>query len=174
MDERWSKQMVALHWLSAALVVGLVVVGFFMVDLPADAPLRRVLGRAHSLGGLTLGLLTLTRLLVSRLGVRPAPLALPTLHRRGIAWVHGLIYVALFGMSASGLGTALGSDWPAYLGGDLGAAPQLGALLSRQVHGALVLGVVLLVVAHVGGVVVQQLRHGGTLRRMSPFGRGKS
>lgn len=169
MNERWSKTIITLHWVSAALLVGLVVVGFVMVDLPADAPLRRVMGRMHSLGGLTLGVLTLVRFLVRMTGKSPAPVPLPALHRRGVSLVHGLLYVALFGMGASGMGTALGSTWPAYVSGDAVSAPVLEALLSRQVHGALIFGLLLLVGAHVVGVLVQQVRQGGALRRMLPF-----
>jgi cytochrome b561 len=169
MNDRWSKTIIALHWISAALLVGLVVVGFVMVDLPAEAPLRRVMGRMHSLGGLTLGILTLVRFLVRMMGKSPAPISLPALHRKGVSFVHGLLYVALFGMGASGVGTALGSSWPAYVSGDAASAPVLEALLSRQVHGALVFGLLLLVGAHVVGVLVQQLKQGGVLRRMLPF-----
>lgn len=168
MNDRWSKTLIALHWLSAALLVGLVVAGFVMVDLPADAPLRRLLGRAHSLGGLTLGILTMVRFLVRMTGKSPAPLPLAPLHRKGVSFVHGLLYVALFGMGASGVGTALGSTWPSYVSGD-SPVPDLSGLLSRQVHGALVIGLLLLVGAHVVGVLVQQLRQGGALRRMLPF-----
>lgn len=168
MNDRWSKTIIALHWISAALVVGLVVVGFVMVDLPAEAPLRRVLGRVHSLSGLTLGTLTLGRFLVRMIGKNPAPIPLAPMHRKGVSVVHALIYVALFGMGASGVGTALGSSWPAYVGGEA-PAPVLEGLLSRQVHGALIFGLLLLVAAHVVGAVVQQLRQGRTLRRMLPF-----
>lgn len=50
-------------------------------------------------------------------------------------------------------------------------APVLGDLLSRQVHGALAIGVLRLVAAHIGGVFVHQRRQGGTLRHMVPFPR---
>ncbi len=169
MNDRWSKTIIVLHWLSAALLVGLLVVGLVMVDLPADAPLRRVMGRAHALGGISLGILTLGRLLRRRLGTSPPPIPLPSLHRKGVSVVHGLMYLAIFGMGASGVATALGSSWLSFLGGDAPTAPVLDDVLSRQVHGALAIAIMLLVAMHVGGVLVQQLRHGGVLRRMLPF-----
>lgn len=169
MNERWSKLMVALHWVSAGLLAGLLIVGSTMVDLAPDSPVRPVLGRLHAVGGVTLALLTLARLLRKQLGTRPAPLPLAPLHRAGVGLVQALIYVAIFGMGASGLGTALGSDWHSYLDGTPLSAPDLSHLLSRKVHGALAWGLVLLVGAHVVGVVVQQVRKGGVLRRMIPF-----
>ena len=169
MNDRWSKTIMVLHWLSAAFVVTLVSVGFLMVDLPADAPLRRVMGRAHALGGITLGVLTIVRLLRRFFGTNPAPIPLAPLHRKGASFIHGLLYFSLFAMVASGLATALGSDWHSFVSGDVPTAPDLEASLPRQVHGALALIVLLLVAAHVGGVLMHELRRGGALRRMLPF-----
>lgn len=168
MNERWSKKIVALHWLSAALLVGMVVVGLVMVGLPPDEPLRRVLGRMHSLTGVTLGLLTLARLVVRLRGPSPAPIPLAPLHRQGAAFIQALIYLGLFGMAATGVATAYRSNWHAYIEG-ADPSPVFDGLLSRQVHGALIIGLVLLVGAHVVGVLVQQARKGGTLRRVLPF-----
>jgi len=169
MNDRWSKTIVVMHWLSAAFVVTLLSVGFVMVDLPADAPLRRLMGRAHALGGITLGVLTLVRLLRRIFGTDPAPIPLAPLHRKGASFIQGLLYFSLFGMAGSGLATALGSDWRSFVTGDVATAPDLEGLLSRQVHGALAITLIVLVVAHVGGVLVHELRHGGALRRMLPF-----
>ncbi|MDP3235806.1 MAG: cytochrome b/b6 domain-containing protein [Myxococcales bacterium] len=169
MKDRWPLALVALHWLTALLIVGLVVVGSTMVDLAADDPLRRVLGRMHGVGGLSLGVLTLTRLLVRKLGQSPPPLPLSRLQGLFAGLVQGLLYVVLFGLSASGLGTAMGSDWGGFVGGDVQDAPVLSALLSRQVHGALVYALVALTGVHVIGVMLHQVRKGGALRRMVPF-----
>lgn len=166
--DRWSNKMVALHWVSVALVVGLLGAGFVMADLPPDAALKRTLGQAHSLGGLTLGVLTLTRLVVRMTGPRPQPLPLAPWHRRATGAVHFLLYVGLFGLGASGVGTAWSSSWPAFLLGSQPAAPALEGVLSRQVHGALALGLLALVLGHVGGVVLHQVRQGGALERMLP------
>lgn len=168
MNERWSKKIVALHWVSAALLVGLVIVGTVMVGLPADEPLRRVLGRVHSLTGVTLGFLTLVRLVVRLRGTSPSPIPLAPLHRKGAAFIQALIYFGLFGMGVTGVATAYRSNWHAYIEG-VDPSPVFDGLLSRQVHGVLVIGLMLLVGAHVIGVMVQQVRKGGTLRRVLPF-----
>lgn len=168
MNQRWPLPLVVIHWLTVLLLVALIAVGVTMVDLAADDPLRRVLGTAHAIAGVTLGLLTFARLLVRKLAPAPEPLALPPLQRRFAGLVQGLLYLGLFGLGASGVGTALGSDWHAFLDGDLSRAPELGALLSRRVHEALVAGLVGLSSIHVAGVALQQLRKGGVLRRMRP------
>lgn len=169
MTERWPRLVVALHWLSALLLFGLVTAGFVMVGLAPEDPLRRVVGKLHSLSGITLGVVMTGRLLARVLMKGPAPIPLPPLHRAGISATHVLLYLALFGMVASGLATALGSSWHDYLDGVLTTPPVLSAMRSRQVHGTLVFVVLLLVGAHVAGVLVQQLRKGGTLRRMLPY-----
>lgn len=51
MKERWSNASVALHWLAAALIVGLATAGFVMTDLPADSSGRLLISRLHTLGG---------------------------------------------------------------------------------------------------------------------------
>lgn len=168
MNERWSKTIAALHWLSAALLVGLVIAGLTMVRLPADEPMRRIIGRVHSLSGVTLGLLTLVRLVVRLRTKGPAPIPLAPLHRRGVAVIQALLYGALFGMAVTGVATAARSNWHAYIEGtDL--SPVFDGLASRQVHGTLVFGLIALAGAHVIGVLVQQVRKGETLRRMLPF-----
>ena len=74
MKDRWPLSLVAIHWLTALLIFTLIGVGATMVDLAADDPLRRTLGRMHGIAGLSLGLLTFARLLVRKLGSSPPPL----------------------------------------------------------------------------------------------------
>lgn len=168
MIERWSNASVALHWMTAALVAGLAAAGFVMSDLPADANLRQLLARSHTIFGILLMVLTVARLVVRWRGRSPAPLPLAPLHRRGVDVVHGLIYVVLFGLGASGVATAAGSAWPAYVSGELASAPALEQLASRKVHEVLVLTLLGLVGLHVAGVLIQQLRGVPVVARMLP------
>ena len=160
MKERWSNASVALHWLAAALIVGLATAGFVMTDLPADSSGRLLISRLHTLGGATLMLLTVARLVVRRRGPAVSPLPVSDLHRRGVGVIHALLYVVTFGIGATGFVTGARSAWPDYLRGQLAEAPALEALVFA------LLGLVLL---HVGGVMLQQVRQGGVLRRMVPF-----
>ncbi|MCC6805819.1 MAG: cytochrome b/b6 domain-containing protein [Deltaproteobacteria bacterium] len=167
--ETWSTPMMVLHGLTALIIVGLAAAGFVMTDLRGDSALRLLLSRSHTIFGATLMLLTVARLIVRFRSTKPAALPLPTLHRRGVAAVHALLYISIFALGASGFITGARSAWPDYLGGALASSPQLEQLWSRQAHEVLVFSLLTLVVLHVGGVLIQELRAGGTLKRMIPL-----
>ncbi len=169
MNERWSTASVAFHWLAAVLIAGLATAGFVMTDLPADSSARLLISRLHTAGGATLMLLTVARLVVRWRGPAVAPLPVADLHRRGIGVIHGLLYIVVFAIGASGFVTGALSAWPDYLRGGLAEAPALEALASREAHEALVFALLGLIVLHVGGVMRQQFRTGDVLRRMVPF-----
>ncbi len=169
MNDRWSARSIALHWASAALVAALVAAGFVMSDLPAGSALRLVLSRAHTLLGLALAALTAVRLVARFKGSRPAPLPLAPLHRRGVGVAHGLLYAAVFALAASGVATALGSAWPDYLRGARATAPDFEGIAAREAHERVAFALLALVALHVVGVLVQDVRKGGALRRMIPW-----
>lgn len=169
MRERWSRASVALHWLSAALIVGLAVAGFVMSDLPPGSSSRLLLSRMHTLGGAALMLLTVARLAARRRGAPAEPLPMSQLHRRGVAAIHGLLYGVTFALGASGFVTGARSAWPDYLRGRLAEAPDLEGVASREAHEVLAFLLLGLVALHAGGAALHQLRRGGVLRRMIPF-----
>lgn len=169
MNDRWSTPGVAIHWLAAVLIAGLATAGFVMTDLLADSSGRLLISRMHTLGGATLMLLTVVRLVVRRRGPAVSPLPVSELHRRGIGATHALIYAVTFAIGASGFVTGAWSMWPDYLRGSLAEAPELKALASRQAHEVLVFALIGLILLHVGGVLLQQIRTGGVLQRMMPF-----
>ncbi|MBX3129347.1 MAG: hypothetical protein KF718_21695 [Polyangiaceae bacterium] len=87
--------------------------------------------------------------------------------RLRISRLHTLGGATLIG--ATGFVTGARSAWPDYLRGQLAEAPALEALASREAHEVLVFALLGLVLLHVGGVMLQQVRKGGVLRRMVPF-----
>ncbi|HRG95387.1 MAG TPA: cytochrome b/b6 domain-containing protein [Polyangiaceae bacterium] len=169
MRDRWSTPSVALHWLAATLIVGLATAGFVMTNLPTDSTGRLLMSRLHTFSGATLMVVTVARLVVRRRGPAVAPLPVSDLHRRGVGVVHGLLYAVTFALGASGFVTGARSAWPDYLGGHLTGAPPLEALASRQAHEVLVFALLGLVLVHVAGVMLQQVRGGGVLARMAPW-----
>lgn len=166
--ERWSRVVVGIHWVSAFLIVALFGAGLAMVGLDPADPLRRNLGRAHTIAGNLLGLITLARLLIRRRTQAPSPIDAPELHRKGIAVVHALLYVVSLGVIITGLGTVLRvrDGWHRYLLGELPKPPSFHAFASREVHEILAFALVAMVAAHIVGVIVQEARKGGALRRM--------
>ena len=168
MSERWSTPSIVLHWLSAVALLVVVVAGLVLQELPADAGARRVLSGMHSVLGIALVVMTVARLVVLRRLGRAAPLPLPPLHALVVRAVHVASYATLIAVGVTGFATAKPSQWHEFIKGDVPTAPDFADVASRQVHEALVLLLGALLVAHVAGVVVQQLRPGGVLRRMLP------
>lgn len=140
-----------------------------MTGLPADSSGRLLISRLHTLGGATLMLLTVSRIVVRRRGPAVRQLPVSELHRRGVGVIHALLYVVTFAIGVSGFVTGARSPWPDYLRGRLEEAPALEIIASRQAHEALVFVLLGLVLLHVGGVIVQQVRTGGIVRRMVPL-----
>ena len=71
--------------------------------------------------------------------------------------------------SLSGFVTAKPSTWHEFIKGEVATAPTFEGVASRQLHEALVVALVVLVTLHVLGVLVDERRRGGTMRRMLPW-----
>lgn len=152
------------HWLSAVLILGLFPLGFLMQD--ATGTTKLVLYRGHVVVGIVLFLLTLGRI-VWRLRHRaPEPLPMSRIHWMGMEGIHLLLYVVLFVLSGSGVALLALSTLPDALAGAGAGFPDLSELPPRQAHGLAARLYIALLLAHVGGVVVYQLREGDTLSRM--------
>ncbi|WP_158817607.1 cytochrome b [Methylocapsa sp. S129] len=102
-EQRWSAPTIALHWLSAALILVLLGLGWFMVHADLGAATKFDLYQLHkSLGFLSLALLLL------RLGARlvqsspPAPPTMPHWERRLAGLTHATFYVLLLVAVLSG------------------------------------------------------------------------
>ena len=92
---------IAIHWLSAAVIVGLFAAGLWMVDLNYYSQWYKPVPHWHKSIGLCLAALTLFRLVWKHLRRQPAI--------EGAAWeiaaaklAHGLIYLLLLGIFVSG------------------------------------------------------------------------
>jgi cytochrome b561 len=94
--QRWSVPSIALHWLSAALILALLGIGWFMVHGDLSAPTKFDLYQLHK----SLGFLSLAFFLL-RLGARLAqaaplaPAAMPRWERRLAGLAHVTFYVLL-------------------------------------------------------------------------------
>ncbi len=164
----YSRPQAALHWLTAALVVSLAVVGFLMTDAAAESALRLWLSRAHVILGAATGAAVVARLALRVRSPKVAPLAMSPPRRALMTAVHAGMYLALLLVIGSGMGAALAGEWSAYLPGTGAGAPDLHGLAPREGHERFVLVLLGLVAVHVAGVVLHELRSGGALRRMIP------
>jgi cytochrome b561 len=157
-ETRYGTVAVAIHWLSALFVLGLLVSGFRAAgldDLEAKAGILRI----HAVVGTTVLVLTLARiawwLFADR---RPAePARTPRLQGFAARAVHLLFYVVLVGMAASGIGMlALSGAADILFGSAPGPLPDFLAYAPRIPHGLGAFFLVALVVAHVAAALYHQ------------------
>lgn len=172
--ESWGAVQKALHWTTALFVVGLVAVGWIMVE---REPGRRTfeLYALHKSTGLALLALVLVRLAWRVTQPRPAlPAAMPRWERRLAGVVHGSIYAVLVAMPLSGWVLHSASGLPLRWFG-LARVPAIAPrgddlkLLAADVHYALAWLLALLVALHLAGVLKHRfIDRDDVLRGMLP------
>ncbi len=165
---RYAPRAQALHWLSAALILAMIPLGFLMGGVESDGS-KLALLRLHALVGGVLLLLTGLRAAWSRTDAAPAsPPDLSPLHRRGMKQIHRLLYGIPIVLTLSGCALLVQSGIGAILTG-LSADPlpaDLDGFPARAAHGLLARLYIALLVAHIGGVFVHQLTKSDVLSRM--------
>jgi cytochrome b561 len=170
----YTRTAIALHWLAAALIVGGLALGVWMVDLPLAPRTLRVYAY-HKWIGITVFLLAVARLGWRRAHPLPPPVAMPEWQRRAAAATHAALYALMLAIPLSGwlYSSATGVE-VVYLGlvplPDLVAKDKALAGVLKAVHMTLNFTLVALVTVHAGAA----LRHhfvdrDGVLLRMLPF-----
>lgn len=93
---RYGRVAMLLHWLVGAAVIGMLILGYFMVDIPKGTPDRGWYFNLHKSIGVLAGLLVLFRV-----GWRlthpapPLPARMPGWEAAAARWSHRLLYVCL-------------------------------------------------------------------------------
>ena len=163
-----------IHWLVAAMVLGLLIVGFYMTGLDYSPFKFKLYGLHKSFG--TLVLLFMVARLLWRF-ITPPPAALPT----HAAWekalakgVHYVLYAALFIMPLSGWVMSSAAEFSYNFFG-LYEMPRIVGKdedlfrLSRTVHELAALTIMTLVFLHIAGAAKHHLvDKDGTVMRMMP------
>jgi cytochrome b561 len=164
--DRYGTVAIAIHWVSAAAIIGLLVSGT-VAEGTAGAGKASILVVHATVGTLVL-LLTLARvawwLWADK---RPAPLAgQPAAQEWLSRAVHGLLYLAIFVLTLSGIATlALSGAVPALLG--QGALPDFSTVPPRFVHGIVSKLMIALVAVHTLAALYHQfIRRDRLLGRM--------
>jgi cytochrome b561 len=104
---RYQPVLVALHWLVALMILGLLCVGFFVLaNMPNTDPKKLQILVLHMSGGMFVLVLMIVRLIIRVLSARPAaaPTGSPLLDRLATTTHYGF-YVIVFLMIASGWST---------------------------------------------------------------------
>lgn len=101
--ERYTRVAMLLHWLIALAVIGQMLLGWYLGEVPRGVPARTIWVNLHKSIGLVIGALALTRL-AWRLCHRPPtlPSSLSALEQRVAPIAHGLLYACLIGMPLAG------------------------------------------------------------------------
>ncbi|MBS0293830.1 MAG: cytochrome b [Proteobacteria bacterium] len=159
---RYDRFSVTLHWLMAALILGQIALGLWMIGLPKDSTgLRASWFNVHKSLGMVLGLLIVLRLAWALL--RPRVPAWPQARRLQLAarGAHGLLYALMLVMPLSGFLSSVFSGYPIrFFGMQL---PKLAARwegakdLLSGVHHISALALILLIVLHVLAFLYHQL-----------------
>ena len=175
---RYSNTAVALHWITVALVLTQVVLGFAFAEFMAKGPARSDVFAWHK----TLGALILIVALI-RLGYRlanpppPFPTELPRWRRLAAVWNHRAFYFLLIALPLTGLIAVSGMS-PAgttQLAGGvmIPIVPGIGRETAEQsgdLHVVLVFTTIALFLLHVAAALSQQfIEHDRAAGRMPPF-----
>ena len=170
----YTRTAIALHWLAAALIVGNLALGVSMVELPLS-PLKLRLFGWHKWIGITVFLVASARLVWRYSNPPPPPVAMPEWQRRAAVATHAALYVLMLLIPLSGwiYSSSTGVS-VVYLGlvplPDLVPKDKALAAILKAVHVTLNLGLVALVVVHVGAALKHHLvDRDAVLPRMLPF-----
>lgn len=172
-SSRYGAVAVALHWIVALTVIGLAILGLWMVDLTYYSPYYRSAPFWHKSIGITLAAVMVLRLFWRLLNPRPAPLPNHQLwEKRLAALVHTLLYALLAVIVISGylISTAKGQGISVFgwfeIPASLTDLPQQ-ADRAGAVHYWVVISVLVLAGLHALGALKHHfIDRDDTLRRM--------
>ena len=167
--KRYHPAHVAIHWLMALLVFMMLGVGkFVMPGISPEDPQKVMMLQSHTYIGGALTVLLIIRIVLLFMTKRPAPADAGNafLNFVGKA-VHGLLYLFLFGMAASGLGLFQMANLPAVFSAATPYPSNFFDYLPRMGHGLTSWLLLALVALHVGAALYHQfLKKDNLLARM--------
>ncbi len=165
-EEQYGSVAVLFHWMSVLFIFAMMFLGFVMQDI-SDPSFRFFLYRAHVSVGVVVLFLTLLRMIWRFFDRNPAPIpGVSGLHLRGLQVIHIFLYAVLLGLVVSGLVLGIQSGLMRVLWEGERSFPAFETFRVREGHAALARVYIGLLIAHIGGVIVHQFRHGHTLSRV--------
>lgn len=174
-DGRYDRLSMALHWLSAAMVLLAIALIEFKGAFGRGAG-REAMKLAHYQAGAMVLVLTAMRVVWSLQRAQVAPLATETPAERILARiVHGALYVVLLAVPLAGVLSLLATGKPVMLlGVEFPVWSEGGKALAKsikRIHESLANGMIALLFLHVGGALWHRyVRHDGVMHRMLPGG----
>jgi cytochrome b561 len=171
---RYTRTAIALHWLLAAAILGQILLGWYLDEIPRGTPARSWWVNLHKSTGLTLGVLIVMRLTWRWRHPPPSlPASMPDWERLAADASHRLLYVCMLIMPLTGYVASNFSEYgvrffnavllPAWGADD----PQIYALL-KGTHVVTSYAFVALIGIHVIGALRHVVLHDGIFQRMWP------
>jgi cytochrome b561 len=151
---RYQPMLVALHWLVALMIIGLLCLGFFVLaDMPNTDPRKLDILVWHMTGDMLVLASVILRVIIRLFSARPATAATGSLDRL-VSIAHAGLYAIVFLMIASGwyTGWLIGSSFLPN-GPPL---PSFAQLPSFQIHATLAALLALLIAAHIAAAFYHQ------------------
>ena len=168
LTQKYSKGTIAIHWLSAILILALFPMGKYMAGLEPNAKMGLI--KAHVALGLLVFILTIVRSWLFFKKPRPADLKTGSKWNDKLAvWIHNAFYFLLFIISISGIATmVLGGYGDALSSGNADLIITRENIPSMPAHGVSTLILMILLGLHVIGVAKHYtLTKENTLKRIS-------
>jgi cytochrome b561 len=161
---------ILLHWIMAILLIGLLVLGIYMVNLPISLQKLKMYGWHKEYGLLALALV-IVRILWRWINITPE-LSLPLLEKIAARSVHYTFYVLMFALPVSGWIITSAAGLPASFFG-LFVLPTLVApneetrILFQEIHRWVGYGLIAIIVLHVSAALKHHfINKDDILRRM--------
>lgn len=152
--KRYNPLLVTLHWLLAAMIIGGLITGNFVLSQTPNSDPAKLFGlRVHMSMGIAILALMLLRLAVRLFTAKPprADTGVAALNLAGVA-AHWGLYALVIALAASGLAIANIAGLPGIVFGGEGTLPaDFSDIAPRAAHGILATLLGLLVIAHVAG-----------------------
>jgi cytochrome b561 len=167
--ERYGGVAIALHWITAVLIVLLLVSGFRAADA-VDPVQKAAILHAHAPLGAAVLVLTFARLGWLLVDGKPMPTAgMPRLQRMAAKSVHALLYVAITFMAATGIGMFVLSGAGPIVFGAGGALPDFWIYQPRLEHFIAARILIGLLILHIGAALYHHfVVRDALIRRMLP------
>jgi cytochrome b561 len=168
---RYSSIAIAIHWLSAVLIIAQIILGLKFGDMP-KGPARLELFTWHKTVGVVILLLAFARLAVRLTNKPPAfPEGFPKWERAAAVWNNRIFYFLMIALPLTGL-SLVGEHSPNGMTGLIGgiSVPVLPYLKVAESHTLLAWGMIGLLVLHVAAALKQQFFDKSVVAdRMPPF-----
>lgn len=157
--KRYHPALISLHWLLAVAILGMFVLGFFVLDEMKSTDLQKPgWSIVHIIAGLAILVLTIVRLMVRIRTPKPAPIVTgkPLADKLATA-VHHLLYTLTVLTVLAGLTLAFSADLFAILFSHSGTLPKdYEDYVAHDIHGLLANGLMAVIALHVAAALHHQ------------------